>query len=56
MPQSRGKITGVVRYIPPYVSIFQPFEILTGRFQNIGRVRRLDISNVVNTKVVEFGK
>ena len=35
MYQSEGKINVVLRYITPYITIIQPFQILIGRFQNI---------------------
>ena len=35
MQQSGGEIKVVLRYIIAYVSIIQPFQILSGRFQDI---------------------
>ena len=58
---ARGKIKHVLRLISTSFSIIQTFQILIGdskSFQTThgGKVECLDISNVVNIKVVEFFK
>ena len=35
MGQSGDKIKPVLRYVSPFFTIIQPFQILIGRFQNI---------------------